>query len=116
MLPILEIQQSHDGLYTYSVRAARQDAHPSNDFFDSVARCLQEAGSILNLYFEGVQISIAGVPLGIHRVTRLVQDPGGVFDELMGRLRISDWRQAPLSRGSTGGGRRLPQFAGAAGR
>jgi hypothetical protein len=106
MQPILDIRAVHSHLYTYSLGAAAQAEHPCGDFFETAERCLQDAGQGLYLYFDRVQIRFAGFALGSYPVARMVEDPPGLFQELMaGVLRIyrmravSRWRSIQAARG-----------------
>lgn len=86
MHPILNIQQVRKDRFTYSV-AATQPAPlgAGNDFFDSVERCLRDAGEALHAYFDDVFICFANVPLGVHRVERLLMEPRLLLEELAHR-------------------------------
>ncbi|CAN7145177.1 hypothetical protein LJR084_000062 [Variovorax sp. LjRoot84] len=89
MQPILDIRTVQPDLYTYSLgAAAAQAALPRDDFFETAERCLQDAGQGLFLYFDRVQICFAGFALGSYPVTRMVEDPMGLFRELMARIEI----------------------------
>lgn len=106
MQPILDIRAVHSHLYTYSLGAAAQAEHPCGNFFETAERCLQDAGQGLYLYFDRVQIRFAGFALGSYPVARMVEDPLGLFQELMaGVLRIyrmravSRWRSIQAARG-----------------
>jgi hypothetical protein len=88
MQPILDIRTVQPDLYTYSLGAAAQGVLPRDDFFDTAERCLQDAGQGLFLYFDSVQICFAGFALGSYPVARMVQDPMGLFRELMARIEI----------------------------
>jgi hypothetical protein len=105
MQPILDIRTVRPDLYTYSLGAAAQGVLPRDDFFETAEHCLQDAGEGLSLYFDSVQICFAGFALGSYPVARMVQDPMGLFRELMARievvcrsrtlprLRIQAWRE-----------------------
>ena len=84
MHPILNIQQVRKDRFTYSV-AATQPASlgGGTDFFDSVERCLRDAGEALHTYFESVVIHIANVPFGVYPVVRLLQEPRVLLEELV---------------------------------
>ena len=86
MQPILDIRTVQPDLYTYSLGAAAQAVLPRDDFFDTAERCLQDAGQGLFLYFDSVQICFAGFALGSYPVARMVEDPMGLFRELMARI------------------------------
>lgn len=87
--PILDVRKAPNGSahFTYSVSAVlAKDFHPTGELFDSVGSCLYDAGMALNYYFDGVQIRYHGIALGTHAVSRLVNDPLGLFDDLLQRL------------------------------
>lgn len=86
MQPILEIRTVQPNLFTYSLGANEKPWRHCDNFFESVERCLLDAGSGLDHYFESVQIRFAGFALGSYPVTRMTQDPLGLFDELMARV------------------------------
>ena len=86
MQPILDIRTIQPDLYTYSLGAAAQAVLPRDDFFDTAEHCLQDAGRGLFLYFDSVQIRFAGFALGSYPVARMVEDPMGLFRELMARI------------------------------
>lgn len=86
MQPILDIRSIQPDLYTYSLGAAAEGVLPRDDFFETAERCLQDAGEGLFLYFDRVQISFAGFALGSYPVARMVEDPMGLFRELMARI------------------------------
>jgi hypothetical protein len=86
MQPILDIQTVQPDLYTYSLGAAAEAVLPRDDFFETAERCLQDAGEGLFLYFDNVQIRFAGFALGSYPVARMVEDPMGLFRELMARI------------------------------
>ncbi|OUM01518.1 hypothetical protein [Variovorax sp. JS1663] len=99
MQPILDIRAVNSHLYTYSLCAAAQAEAHRGDLFDSAERCLLDAGQGLTHYFDQVQIRFAGFALGSYPVTRMVEDPLGLFQELMARvLRIYRLRAAPRWR------------------
>lgn len=89
MQPILELRSaSRNGTnFTYSVSAVVAAEHrPPGELFDSVESCLYDAGMALRYYFDGVQIRYDGIALGTYAVSRLVNDPLGLFDDLLERL------------------------------
>jgi len=86
MDPILDIRPVQADLYTYSLGTGRQSVWPCDCLFDSMERCLRDAGEALCTYFERVDIVYAGVPLGTHAVARLRNDPLGLFKEMLHRL------------------------------
>ncbi len=99
MQPILDIRAVHSHLYTYSLGAASQAQAHTGEFFDTAERCLQDAGRGLHNYFDRVQIQFAGFALGSYPVSRMVDDPLGLFQELMARvLRIYRMRAVPRCR------------------
>ncbi|WP_077000041.1 hypothetical protein [Variovorax sp. KK3] len=99
MQPILDIRTVNAHLYTYSLGAAAQAEAHTGDVFDTAERCLQDAGRGLYLYFDRVQIHFAGFALGSYPVARMVNDPLGLFQELMARvMRIYRARAVPRWR------------------
>jgi hypothetical protein len=87
--PILDVRKAHPGgvHFTYSVSAVVVPEQGSpGELFDSVERCLYDAGLALQHYFDGVQIRYEGIALGTYAVSRLVSDPLGLFDDLLQRL------------------------------
>jgi hypothetical protein len=89
MQPILDIRSVRPDLYTYSLGAAPAAELQCGDFFDTAERCLYDAGQGLYCYFDSVQIRFAGFALGSYPVARMVEDPPGLFQELMVRaLRV----------------------------
>lgn len=87
--PILDVRKAHPGgiHFTYSVSAVVvTEQRSSGELFDSVERCLYDAGLALQHYFDGVQIRYDGIALGTYAVSRLVNDPLGLFDDLLQRL------------------------------
>lgn len=101
--PILDLRKAHPGgvHFTYSVSAVliSEDRLPG-ELFDSVERCLYDAGIALQHYFDGVQIRYDGISLGTYSVSRLVNDPLGLFDDLLQRL-IATFRMRTRSYIST---------------
>ena len=101
MHPILDIRPVCTDRFTYSLGAARQSAHPCENLFESIDRCLHDAGEALATYFERVQILYAGIPLGTHAVAKLLHDPLGLLEELrrrlaaIYRLRAARWAAPP---------------------
>ncbi|VTU14909.1 hypothetical protein H6CHR_00055 [Variovorax sp. PBL-H6] len=83
MQPILDIRSVRPDLYTYSLGAAPAAELQCGDFFDTAERCLLDAGQGLYLYFDRVQIRFAGFSLGSYPVARMVEDPMGLFQELV---------------------------------
>jgi hypothetical protein len=89
LLPILDLRKAPNGgaNFTYTVSAIlAPDERPTGELFDSVESCLYDAGTALRNYFDGVQIRYDGIALGTYAVSRLVNDPLGLFDELLQRL------------------------------
>jgi hypothetical protein len=86
MQPILDIRSVRPDLYTYSLGAAPAAELECGDFFDTAERCLFDAGQGLYRYFDSVQIRFAGFALGSFPVARMVEDPLGLFQELMGSV------------------------------
>ena len=86
MQPILDIRSVRPDLYTYSLGAAPAAELECGDFFDTAERCLLDAGLGLYHYFDQVQIRFAGSALGSFPVARMVEDPLGLFQELMGSV------------------------------
>jgi hypothetical protein len=87
--PILDLRKAPNGDrdFTYTVSAGpATEFRPSGELFDSVESCLYDAGRALCHYFDGVQIRYDGIALGTYAVSRLVNDPLGLFDDLMQRL------------------------------
>lgn len=84
MQPILDIRSVRPDLYTYSLGAVPAAELQCGDFFDTAERCLLDAGQGLYSYFDSVQIRFAGLALGSYPVARMVEDPLGLFQELMG--------------------------------
>lgn len=88
-MPILDLRKAPNGgaNFTYSVSAVVADGHrPTGELFESVESCLYDAGMALKNYFDGVQIRYDGIALGTYAVSRLVNDPLGLFDDLLQRL------------------------------
>lgn len=83
MQPVLDIRAVHPNLFTYSLGATEKPWRHCDNFFESVERCLLDAGSGLEHYFENVQIRFAGFSLGSYPVARMTQDPLGLFEDLM---------------------------------
>ncbi|SCK27081.1 hypothetical protein VAR608DRAFT_2225 [Variovorax sp. HW608] len=81
--PIVNVQKTHPGLYTYSIGMIDQPMFMCEDDFESGEDCLRDAGNLLGKYFDGVRICYAGAALGLFAVTRLRNEPGDLFDELM---------------------------------
>ena len=101
--PILDLRKAHPGgtYFTYSVSAVLVPEHRlPGELFDSVERCLYDAGIALQHYFDGVQIRYDGISLGTYSVSRLVNDPLGLFDDLLQRL-IATFRMRTRSHVST---------------
>jgi hypothetical protein len=86
MQPILDIHSIRPNLFTYSLGMTEKPWRHCDNFFESVERCLLDAGSGLDRYFENVQIRLAGFSLGSYPVARMTRDPMGLFDELMARV------------------------------
>ena len=99
MQPILDIRTVQPGLFTYSLGAAPEAELQCGDFFDTAERCLLDAGQGLHLYFDRVQIRFAGFALGSYPVARMVDDPLGLFQELMARI-LRTYRTRGLARWS----------------
>jgi hypothetical protein len=104
MQPILDIRSVHSHLYTYSLCAASQAEAHRGELFDSAEHCLLDAGRGLSHYFDRVQIHFAGCALGSYPVARMVEDPLGLFEELMARVlrlcrtrAVPHWRPQPLA-------------------
>lgn len=101
MHPILDIRTIRIDRFTYSLGAARQLVRPCEDLFDSIDRCLRDAGEALATYFDHVQIFYAGIPLGTHAVAKLVDDTLGLLEDLRRRLvailrvRAARWAAPP---------------------
>jgi hypothetical protein len=94
MHPILNIQQVRKDRFTYSVATTQPAPLGAGDyFFESVERCLRDAGEALHAYFDDVFICFANVPLGVHPVERLLKEPRILLDELAQR-----WMEAHRSR------------------
>lgn len=92
MHPILNIEQVRKGRFTYSVAATQPAQLTGSEFFDSVERCLRDAGEALHAYFDDVCICFSNVPLGIHPVTRLLVEPRLLREEL-----AHQWNEAHRS-------------------
>lgn len=87
--PILDLRKAPNGgrNFTYTVSAGpATEFRPSGELFESVESCLYDAGMALSYYFDGVQIRYDGIALGTYSVSRLVNDPLGLFDDLLQRL------------------------------
>ncbi|VTU17794.1 hypothetical protein H4CHR_00058 [Variovorax sp. PBS-H4] len=84
MEPILDIRSVRPDLYTYSLGAAPAAELQCGDFFETAERCLLDAGQGLHRYFDQVQIRFAGLALGSCTVARMLEDPLGLFQELVG--------------------------------
>lgn len=87
--PILDVRKARNGspYFTYSVSAmVAREFRPTGELFDSVESCLYDAGMALNYYFDSVHIRYDGIALGSYAVSRLANDPLGLFDDLLGRL------------------------------
>lgn len=94
MQPILNIEQVRQGRFTYSVTATQPASLCGAEFFDSVERCLRDAGEALHAYFDQVCICFANVPLGTHAVTRLLREPRLLREEL-----AHQWNEARRNAG-----------------
>ncbi|RZL89723.1 MAG: hypothetical protein EOP82_18355 [Variovorax sp.] len=100
MQPIVDIRTVSPDLFTYSLAAAAAPGRHCGDFFETAERCLLDAGRGLASYFDSVQIRFAGFFLGSYPVARLVDDPLGLFEELMARVvAVYGLRSAPQRRG-----------------
>ncbi len=97
MQPILDIRTVRPDLYTYSLGAPPAAELQCGDFFDTAERCLLDAGQGLYLYFDRVQIRFAGFALGSYPVARMVEDPLGLFQELVACV-LRVYRARAMSR------------------
>ncbi|RYF33893.1 MAG: hypothetical protein EOO26_06510 [Comamonadaceae bacterium] len=87
MQPILDLRKAAGDAFTYSLSASVRSSFPRPiELFNSTERCLYDAGKSLQNYFDSVHIRYDGISLGSYPVLRLVQDPLGLFEELMQRL------------------------------
>ncbi|VTU12812.1 hypothetical protein SRS16CHR_00051 [Variovorax sp. SRS16] len=107
MQPILDIQTVQPDLFTYSLGAAKPPGRHCGDFFASAECCLRDAGDALHMYFDSVQIRFAGFTLGSYPVARMMNDPPGLFAELMADL-LAIYRQRAAPR--HGARRTAPQL------
>jgi hypothetical protein len=97
MKPNMNIECVRADRFTYRLGATLSfAARDAGDLFDSLERCLRDAGESLHAYFDDVSICYDGVPLGTHSVERLRAEPVRVMDELGRRW----WnRRTPPARG-----------------
>lgn len=71
MDPILDIRPVRADLFTYSLRAPGHPPRLVNDFFGPAEWCLHDAAEALNHYFDGVELQLAGEPLGVITLAQL---------------------------------------------
>ena len=71
MDPILDIRPVRADLFTYSLRAPGQPPRLVDDFFGPAEGCLHDAAEALNHYFDGVELQLAGEPLGVITLAQL---------------------------------------------
>ncbi len=84
MKPLIEIRcLVPTGEYAYSIGAHRTTVCDADSAFQSLERCLHDAGESLGSYFSSVQIRYEGACLSVCATELLRCSPGEVADELL---------------------------------
>ncbi|VTU39203.1 hypothetical protein [Variovorax sp. PBL-E5] len=80
MKPLIEIHRIGPGGYAYRISALGSDAQESGESgtFDSLARCLFDAGASLDHYFARVDLKLEGMFIGACTTDVLRRDPQAV--------------------------------------
>jgi hypothetical protein len=84
MKPLVEIQRAGSNAFTYRIRAFVAGAKEAGDSgtFESLARCLFDAGASLGHYFDSVELNVDGLFVGSYPVDALRRQPKRVAQRI----------------------------------
>jgi hypothetical protein len=82
MKPLIEIHRIGSDTYAYRISADGNDAQASENAFESLERCLFDAGASLGSYFPSVEVNFEGMFLGSCNTEILRRDPKAVAQRI----------------------------------
>jgi len=75
MKPLVHVQRIASNAYTYRVSATGAQATGDSATFDSLERCLFDAGASLDRYFASVELKLDGLFIGQYATQALRAHP-----------------------------------------
>jgi hypothetical protein len=85
MKPVVEIHRIGRDAYAYRISAHGATEQEADITFESLARCLFDAGDALGHYFSRVEVSLDGRLLGSCATDLLRRNPKGVAERIAQR-------------------------------
>lgn len=82
MKPVIEIQRIGSDAYSYRISAQGAAVQEPDASFDSLERCLYDAGASIGAYFSSVEMNYEGMFLGSCATDVLRQNPKGVAQRI----------------------------------
>ena len=82
MKPLIEIHRVGADAFSYRISAQGAAAQESGSAFDSLERCLFDAGASLGHYFPRVEVNYEGMFLGACTTAALRSNPKGVAQRI----------------------------------
>ncbi len=82
MKPLIEIQRVGSDTYSYRISARGAAGQESESAFESLERCLFDAGASLGSYFPRVEVNFEGMFLGAFTTAVLRSNPKAVAQRI----------------------------------
>jgi hypothetical protein len=82
MKPLIEIHRIGPDAYSYRISAGGAAAREAGSAFESLERCLFDAGASLGHYFARVEVNFEGMFLGSCATDALRRNPKGVAQRI----------------------------------
>ena len=82
MKPLVHVQRIASNAYSYRISAAGAQATGDSVTFDSLERCLFDAGASLDQYFASVELKLDGLFIGQYATLALRRHPSVVAQRI----------------------------------
>jgi hypothetical protein len=82
MKPLVHVQRIASNAYSYRISAAGAQAMGDSVTFDSLERCLFDAGASLDQYFASVELKLDGLFIGQYATLALRRQPSAVAQRI----------------------------------